>query len=163
MSRLHAIMAGDRWIPWIFVAMFAVVLIANGTMIYFAFDSWTGLTARSAYKQGRGFNRQLSERKAQSRLGWSASAGLRRTGARRGRLRFVLTGRDGAPLNGAFVQANLVRPVEAGRDFTIVLKGIGRGAYVADVAFPLRGQWEARFTATRKSRTFRASRRLMVE
>ena len=37
-----------RWIPWLFVAFFAVVFTANGLLIAFALESYTGLDGADA-------------------------------------------------------------------------------------------------------------------
>ena len=38
------------WIPWALCGIFAVFLIANGVMLYFATRSWTGLATDNAYE-----------------------------------------------------------------------------------------------------------------
>ena len=31
-----------RWIPWMFVLFFVVIFAVNGTMVWYALESWTG-------------------------------------------------------------------------------------------------------------------------
>ncbi len=52
---------GDRYIPWLFVAFFAVVLAANGALIAIALGSFTGLTTEHAYDKGLAYNRTLGD------------------------------------------------------------------------------------------------------
>ena len=66
MQGLRRLFKGDRWIPWSFVALFGVIVIANGTMMFFAFDSWTGLSTDDSYKRGLVYNESLAERDAQA-------------------------------------------------------------------------------------------------
>ena len=57
----------SRWIPYAFLGFFAVVLLANGAMIWLAFATWTGLETEGAYQKGLAYNRTLAETEAQRR------------------------------------------------------------------------------------------------
>ena len=98
---------GDRWIPWTFVGMFAIIVIANGTMMFFAFDSWTGLSTNDSYKRGLVYNESLAKQETQARLGWKIASGFRPSGRLAGEIRVKLTDRTGSPLGGAKVVAKI--------------------------------------------------------
>lgn len=154
---------GDRWIPWSFVGLFLIILIANGTMMFFAFDSWTGLSTDDSYKRGLVYNESLAEREAQAMLGWKMAAGYRKTGRLSGELRVRMTDKAGAPLYDANVVAIVRRPVAKGHDFRLTFEQIGDGRYRARTSFPMPGQWEVRYRVVRKGRHFEAQQRIKVE
>ena len=59
MSFLGSKLGDDRWIPWLFVGLFALVLVVNGSMIFVAFSTFPGLETTNAYQRGLAYNRQL--------------------------------------------------------------------------------------------------------
>ncbi len=152
----------DRWIPWVFVAGFLVVLAVNGTMIYVAFATWTGVTTTDAYQRGLAHNARLAEAEAQRQLGWDVEYEFVQTGPGRGRVELVLTDRHGTLLDRAAVSARFVRPVAAGHDIEVTLDHLGLGRYAAEVELPLRGQWEIRFLAEDEHGRYRRSERVML-
>ena len=163
MQGLRRLFKGDRWIPWSFVALFGVIVIANGTMMFFAFDSWTGLSTDDSYKRGLVYNESLAERDAQAKLGWKMASAYRPTGRLAGEIRVKVSRQDGAPLGGARVDAIVRRPVAQGNDFRLVFDDIGGGRYVSRTSFPLPGQWEVRYRVTYDGRHFDARQRIQVK
>ncbi len=147
--------AGERrsaWIPWAFVAFFVIVFAANGLMVFFSFESWTGISTEDAYRRGIAYNRVLDEARAHEALGWKLTVDFEPRpdeGARRGRLLARLVDRDGAPLPGARVSARIVRPTHEGYDRSVTFEDLGGGRYEAALALPLPGQWEVRLDARR--------------
>ena len=156
-------LGGDRWIPWSFVGLFVIILIANGTMMFFAFDSWTGLSTDDSYKRGLVYNESLADREAQTRLGWNMAAGYRPTARLAGEIRVRMTDKAGAPLYDATVVATVRRPVAKGHDFRLTFEQIGGGRYRALTSFPLPGQWEVRYRVELKGRHFEAQQRIKVQ
>ncbi len=163
MSRLKAMFAGDRWIPWTFVGMFAVMLMANGSLVFFSFDSWTGLSTTNAYNKGLAYNKTIAAREGQRKLGWRIAAAYQSTGARQGRLRLALKDKGGKPLGAAKVSAILRRPTQSGHDVRVTLADAGRGRYQGAVRLPLIGQWEVRYRIERAGTIARATHRIMVK
>ena len=152
--------ASDRWIPWAFVAFFAVVLVVNGIMIWFAFASWTGLEAPSAYRRGIEYNRTLEAARAQAALGWRVELGVSREGPRLAEIELRLEDRHGDLIEDAAVSALLVRPTSAGHDLAVDLPHDHAGRYRAEVALPLDGQWDVRVTAQARGEVYRLSERV---
>lgn len=152
----------DRWIPWTFVAFFAVVLGANGALVYFAAASWTGLETKEYYIKGLTYNRTLDEVALQRELGWKGQLALRR--AAKGDHELVVELRDakGRGLSGGTVQAAFVRPTHTGFDFSLTLADRGKGRYRAAVAPPLPGQWDVHVTVLHPYGEYRMTQRLMV-
>jgi nitrogen fixation protein FixH len=152
----------SRWIPWSFVGFFAVVFVANGLLIVFAFSSWTGLDGADAYRRGVHYNRGLAAAAHQAELGWHSHIAFADKGGHAGRVEFALTDRGDAPVRHAAVKAIIVRPTAAGHDFTEMLAESAPGRYAAIVEFPLPGQWEVRVLAETAGARYAAVARIMV-
>jgi nitrogen fixation protein FixH len=150
----------DRWIPWTFVGFFLVVFAVNGVLVWAALSSWTGLETPDSYERGLVYNRAIEAEKEQVALGWRAGFGFNQTGVRQGMLELRLQGRDAAPLRGARVDAEIVRPTKEGYDFDVALKEQAPGLYRAEIQAPLPGQWEARIAARAGGEVYRLSPRI---
>jgi nitrogen fixation protein FixH len=144
--------AGSRsgsWIPWIFVAGFAVVLAVNATMIWIGITSWPGLVTDNSYDRGLHYNRELEAAAAQTALGWQAEFSARLGEGLRGVLEASLRDRDGRPIEDASVEARFLRPTSEGHDFTLALAPEGGGRYTAAFELPLAGLWDVRLKVVR--------------
>lgn len=153
----------SRWIPWVFVGGFALVVAVNATLIAFAVQSFSGLTTTEPYTKGLRFNDQIREAEVYERLGWHVAARFSPLAARRGTIEVRLTGRDGAPLADAEVEVEFSRPVEKDRDFTLPLRARGNGRYAGEANFPLAGVWDAKYRIVRGGETLKARDRLQVK
>jgi nitrogen fixation protein FixH len=153
---------GGRWIPWLFVAFFGVVLAANGIMLAIALQSWNGLATEHAYQKGLAYNATLEAAARWAALGWRAELTFRQTGPRAGELVLSLEDRAGRPISGAETQGWLVRPTHQGFDQEVVLQARGDGRYRAAVALPLAGQWEARLAVPAGGERHELTRRILV-
>ena len=153
---------GDRYIPWLFVAFFGVVFIANGALIAVALESFTGLSTERAYEKGLAYNRTLAEAAAQEKLGWvlDADATALKRGA--GRLAVSLRGSDGAALTGARVEARFIRPTVSGVDAETRLRETAAGFYEAEPGLPLAGQWDMVVIASHDGASYQTTRRILV-
>lgn len=126
----------------IFVAGFAVVLIANLTMMFAATGSFPGLVVQNSYVASQGFDRKTA---AQRALGWTASAEYAD-----GRLTVAMTGRDGAPLGGIAVAARVGRPASDRDDVYLDLveaEGGAPGTYAGDLGLG-QGMWRVEIIGT---------------
>ena len=153
---------GDRWIPWSFVAFFAVVLAANGSMMFAAFSSWPGLETTSAYQRGLAYNRMLAAADKQAELDWQVAFVFTQDGRRRGIVEVDLADRFGSRLRDAEVRAQFVRPTSEGSDLSVELPHQTGGHYRADVELPLEGQWDVRIVASSGGKVYRLSRRILL-
>ena len=152
----------SRWIPWAFVWGFVVILAANGIMVFFAFDSFTGVSTDDSYRRGLGFNKQLEAQERATALAWQVAARLDRGAAGR-RLVLALHDKAGRPLSSATVRAEFRRPIERGLDFTVALTPRGDGLYEAPVREPRPGQWQVVFHIAVGGDRIAAERRFVVE
>lgn len=153
----------SRWIPWVFVGGFLLVVAVNAIMITLAVKSFTGLTTTEPYTKGLRFNDQIREAEVYERLGWTIAARFRPTGTRLGAVEIRLADRGGAALTGAVVNAEFSRPVEKGHDFTLTLRAAGNGRYVGNAEFPLAGVWDVKYRIERGSDMLKARDRLQVQ
>ena len=151
-----------RWIPWLFVGMFGVIIAVNGVMAFFAFDSWTGLSADDPYKRGLAHNKLQAEVEKQARLGWSIALAQTTLGNRRTRLTLRLADREKTKITWAKIEVIFYRPVAKGSDFQGRLVHIGGGTYQATISFPQAGLWEARYRIATRAHTLRAMQRFTV-
>ena len=104
-----ALASRSRYIPWLFVAGFALVIAVNATMIWFAVGSFSGLYTPKPRDRGLHYNEVVAEQKARDALGWRMDAQWR---PEKGRLDIAVFDSAGQPLVGARVFVELVRPVE---------------------------------------------------
>jgi nitrogen fixation protein FixH len=153
----------SRWIPWIFVGGFLLVVAVNAIMIAVAVRSFTGLTTAEPYTKGLRFNDQIREAEIYEQLGWKVAARFAPVAARRGRVELRLADRGGAPLSDAEISAEFSRPVEKDRDFALTLRALGNGRYAAEAEFPMSGIWDVKYRIVRAGHTLKARDRLQVK
>ena len=152
----------DRWIPLSFFGMFACILVANGALVYYALNTWTGLGTDDAYVKGLAYNETLAASEAQAKQGWQAELDYRANAPLAGRLTLDLKDRHGTAIENAEVTALIVRPTHEGHDFPAALGQNGEGRYAADLNFPLAGLWEIRLEVVHERGTHSLAKRLMV-
>jgi nitrogen fixation protein FixH len=150
------------WIPGVFVAMFAVMLVANGTMVALALGSWRGLHTQNAYEKGLAYDERVAEARRAEKLGWRVALDVTVVGAGRARLSARLTDRDGHPVAAERVRARLMRPTQAGIDQRATLARTGPGRYAAEVPLPAAGLWRFEVAAVRDGESVYAARRVTV-
>ncbi|WP_207480831.1 FixH family protein [Arenibaculum pallidiluteum] len=135
------------WIPYVFVGGFLLVIAVNAAMITIALKTWGGLETENHYLKGVAFNRALEGVHEQERRGWHVEFRSEAPGGGIARVVFSLADAAGAPLTGAAVRVEMMRPTSQGYDFTAMLAETAPGRYAADVKTPLPGQWDLRVVA----------------
>jgi nitrogen fixation protein FixH len=145
-----------RWIPWVFVGGFAVVIGANGVLITQAVRTYAGTTTAGTYDRGRAYGAVLAEAERQRALGWSADAALRD-----GAVLLSARQRDGSPLPAdAEVAGFLQRPLERA-SLPLAFDPAGPGIWRAAPGAPSAGVWEAVLTVTRGADRYEMRERLV--
>ncbi len=125
-------------------AFFGVVFAVNGALIFFALDSWSGLSTERPFAAGRDHDRTLARAEAQAALGWRSAVALVPSAVGAGQaVEVTLTGRTGAPLGGLEVELALRRPARGDLDRRLSLSETTAGRYRGTVALPLPGRWYA--------------------
>jgi nitrogen fixation protein FixH len=141
--------AGQRdgaWVGLAFLLFGAVVLGANGALIWYATASWPGLVTASPYDKGLTYNPNLEAAARQADLGWQTRFAARLTGTLDGEATLDLRDRFGAPLAGAEVLATFERPIEEHLDFAVPLQPAAPGTYRAGFTVPVPGAWNVHLT-----------------
>ena len=153
-----------RHVLYAFLGFFGCILLVNGVFVYFALDTWTGLTNKQAYVDGLDYNSQLAAGAEQRALGWqvAVTAAPAEEGAWRINARFVDAG--GQPIEGLSVSAALLRPTREGMDQDLVLQRVAAGDYAAAFVPAAPGNWDAVVVAERRGETvFRREQRLWLK
>jgi nitrogen fixation protein FixH len=144
--------------PLLFVAGFAIVIAVNGIMAWLAVSSFSGLYSANAREHGVHYNQAVSEQRARDKLGWKVVPDWRGD-----RLQLTLTRATGAPLLGARVSAQLVRPVEKRSSIPLVWTDAGNGMFSAKVNLPERGNWDIDIVVDAEGHHFAETRRMFLE
>ncbi len=161
-ATVPAAAARGRWIPWLFVAFFAVVVAVNGVMIWLALSSWTGLAANNSYDKGLQYNRNLAAAQRQAALGWRPRLAARLVPGAGAEAELLLLDAAGRPVPGAQVVAAFERPTSDAADFRIPMLETSPGAYRAAFELPLVGAWNAHLTIRRGDELYVHEQRLML-
>jgi nitrogen fixation protein FixH len=129
------------------LALFGTVFAVNGALIYFAVETWSGLSSERPFETGRDHDASLARAEAQTALGWTSAVTLARNAAGGQTVEIALTGADGAPLGGLEVELALRRPARGDLDQRLSLRETTAGRYGGTVALALPGRWYAEIRA----------------
>lgn len=145
-----------RWIPWVFVAGFLVVIGVNGVLITAAVGTFTGTTTTGSYDRGLGYGAVLEEAARQRALGWQG-----RVSRVEGGVALSVRLPDGAPLPAdAAVTGTLQRPLDR-TALPLAFQPSAPGTWRAAVeAAP--GAWEAVLTVARGADRLEVRERLVI-
>jgi nitrogen fixation protein FixH len=149
----------SRYIPWLFVAGFAVVIAVNATMIWFAVGSFSGLYTPKPRERGVHYNEIVAEQQARDALGWRIDAHWR---AEQHRLEIAVFDAAGQPLAGGRVQAELVRPVEKRPPLPVAMEAADIGRFAGQVDLPERGNWDLDIVVERGGERYALTRRMFL-
>jgi nitrogen fixation protein FixH len=159
MSLLTARHKSFSIVPWLFVAGFALVIAVNGTIMWFAIGSFSGLYSTHARDRGMRYNRVVAEQQARDALGWTVEATWQ---AEVHRLELAVKDAGGRPIDGAAVGVELIRPAEKRPPVRFTMEPLGDGRFAATVALPARGNWDADIVVDAGSRRFAITKRLFL-
>lgn len=139
----------SAWIPWAFVAFMALVVVANGVMVWLAVSTFTGTTVERAFERGRHYNQVLAEAERQRALGWHLDIAWAQGEGGAGRIVVTALDAAGAPLDRLSLAGVALRPLERPDPIPVALAEVARGRYAGALALPRAGQWEIRLEARR--------------
>ena len=137
----------DRLIPWYFVGGFAIMLIANISLIPFSMTSWNGLVTKHAFEEGNNYNAAMSGAQRQAELGWRSKLSVEGLINQSATVTVLFRDRDSQPISGAKMEIVLRRSDRDDLDQTVRMAEIAPGEYRASAAFPVYGRWEIRTIA----------------
>jgi len=155
------------WYPFIYVAVFGVVLAVNLVFMFSAIRTFSGLSTEQAYDKGLKYNEEIEAEKQQQELGWSVTTEVNaraRSEQTPHAADIVITflDKDGKPVTGLDVKAAFVRPTSDGHDSTAALADQGQGHYLVSAALSLGGQWDMTVSAHRGKLSYRFAQRIYL-
>lgn len=109
----------DRWIPWYFVGGFAVMLIANISLITFSMTSWNGLVTKHAFEEGNNYNAAISGAARQEELGWRSKLSVDGVIDHNATITVLFRDKDLNPITGAKMSIVMSRADRDDLDTTI--------------------------------------------
>lgn len=146
-----------------FLAFFGIVFVVNGSMIYRAVSTNSGLVANEPYRKGLHYNERIAASERQALLHWTEGANLDRDG----RLSITLETEAGAPVRGLAITAVVGRPSTNRADIALKLSEVAPGRYEAGAGALEAGAWllafEARVAETAEDPVYRARRRMWLK
>lgn len=155
-----ALVSRSRYIPWLFVAGFSVVIAVNAVMICFAVGSFSGLYTPKPRDRGLHYNAVIAEQQSRDVLGWRVDTVWR---AETDRLEFTVVEASGRPLTGARLSAELVRPVEKRPPLGVALRDLGEGRFAGQIDLPVRGNWDLDVVVERNGDRYAVTRRMFLK
>lgn len=150
----------SRYIPWLFVGGFALVVAVNAIMIWFAVGSFAGLYTEKPRDRGLHYNEVLAEQQRRDALGWRVEAAWLPEFSR---LEIALFDADGRPLAPGRLTAELVRPVEKRPPIGVALGATEIGHFAGHVDLPERGNWDLDIVVERGGERYALTRRMFLK
>ena len=145
------------------LCFFGVIFGMNFVFIYYATNTWTGLSKENAYVDGLNYNQTLEAAQTQLKLGWRSTLDLAVNGGQH-KLSFSLKTEDAQSLGSFIVTAVIGRPTLKSYDQTIVLAESKLGLYQANIDLPLKGQWHVSLKAVSPDGTpFQLEKRFFIK
>jgi nitrogen fixation protein FixH len=152
-----------RHVAIIFFTFFGTIFAMNGAMIYSAFSTYSGIVSNEPYRKGLNYNDRIAADARQARLGWNDAI----TVGRDGHVVVMLADRDGQPIAGARLDAQIGRPSTNRHDIKIDLGETAAGRYEAQVGTLDEGSWtisvDVKTTDGGVEPVYRARRRLWLK
>jgi nitrogen fixation protein FixH len=148
---------------WILMASFSVVLVANGFLVYYAANTWTGLETKQHFARGLAYNQNLLGAEQQKALGWQTTLNTSfESDGLSGTSRIDFTDKDGQALTNMAVRIIAIRPTHEGYDQEFALAETSDGVYQGSFTLPLKGQWDFRILARRDANNYQRVERLVT-
>jgi nitrogen fixation protein FixH len=133
--------------PWVWgwIALVAIVLLVNITMISLAVITNPGLVSEDYYERGRDHERNINKKlAARNALGWTFNTDFPTSPVmnREEVYRFNTVDKHGLPITSGQATLTAYRPSDAKADFSVPMNEIVPGVYEGRLNFPLKGLWE---------------------
>jgi nitrogen fixation protein FixH len=120
------------------LAFFAVIVVADATMIYKAVTTFGGVDNPNAYRQGVAYNERIARDAQQSLFGWQDEIVAV---APPERLRVTLRDHAGAAVGGKKVTTRIGRPATNRFDAALELTEVAPGQYEVPLPQAGEGSW----------------------
>ncbi len=119
------------------IVFFGVMLVANGALVYYALNTFSGGDRPDPYRSGLRYNETIAADARQTALGWES---LLAYDDAAGRLTLRFSDESGQPVTGLALEATLGRPATDRDDRPVAFRETEAGVYAADVVLPP-GSW----------------------
>lgn len=149
--------AQDRWIPWLFVAGFGVVVAVNAVMVILAVGTFSGVESPRHFQDGLDYNRVLEESERQARIGWTVRVSVE---GRELALRIVDAA--GRPFSPAEIEMVLDRPAERSDPVILAAVATGPGVYRSNLDGLRHGQWALHVVVSQDGRRVDHRQRVLI-
>ena len=159
MSLLPVRSPSFSFVPWLFVAGFAIVIAVNGTMMWLAIGSFSGLYSDHARERGVHYNDVVAEQQSRDALGWTVKVSWQPGSDR---LEFALGDATGQPLEATVMTVELIRPAEKRPPVEVAISDLGGGRFSGRVELPARGNWDADIVVEARGQRFALTKRLFL-
>lgn len=130
------------------LGFFVVVVGVLTVMAVIAYRTFPGEVSEHPYEEGLAWNDHLKQETAQAALGWKAVADGARDASGKARIELDLTDAHGAPVAGAKINGELVRPTTSAGRAELAFAEAAPGKYIAS-AQAANGVWDVKFHAKR--------------
>ncbi len=133
--------------PWVWgmAILVTTMLVVNFTMITIGLNTHTGLVVDDFYAKGKAYlHEEVKHNEAEKRLQWRMVLKEPSTPKlnQLQQYQFILKDKQGEPISDAEVDLYVYRVNDASKDFSMRMKEIRAGVYVAEAEFKLPGHWD---------------------
>jgi nitrogen fixation protein FixH len=151
-------------IPYFFLFFFLTFITVDIAYIFVAEKTWRGLATEDGYQKGLKYNDTIEAVKEQKQLGWKLQIKYQPSASKIGNLQVTLTDKTGKIIRDAILTANIRRPVQEGKDFSVDLKFNNKTSiYQSTIEFPLIGQWDIEIVAKKGDDVYQDVKRLVIK
>jgi len=128
-------------VAFMLAGFFGLMFAVNGVFVYFALDSFSGVSVEDAYRRGLAYNDVLATQESQDARNWQHSVDFEQLGDGQGRVILNLMDSADRKLENITLNATLRRPLVDSADSPVEFLYTG-GTYAADLKFSEKGQWD---------------------
>ncbi len=152
-----------RFIPWCFAIFFSTFIIVDIAYIITAEKTWRGLATEDGYQKGLKYNQTIEAVKEQKQLGWKLQIDYQFKKSKSGIIQVKLADKNNQEIKNAILTANIKRPIQEGKDFSVDLKfDVKTQSYNSPIQFPMIGQWDIEIIARKNNNIYQDVKRLVV-
>ena len=138
------------------VSFFAVVITVNMIMARFALATFSGTVVDNSYVASQKYNQWLEQARTQQAHGWTVSPAVRAAD----KASIIITGADGAALQGAAIEAIAEHPIGQSEPFEINFVPAGTGGYQSVQTLPA-GRWKLKIIIRQDDKVMRVVRDIL--
>jgi len=129
-----------KHVLFMLLGFFGYMLLANGTFVYFALTTFSGLSEENPYIKGVSYNKAIEAERLQRARGWVTELTAKSVGAKAVEIGVSLSDKNGKVIKARSASGRLLRPAMAGEDISFDLVSSETG-FEAVVVAPDPGQW----------------------